>query len=1304
MADLGNQLEGASSGLERLTDGFDNLVIKLSGVSALEARIIKEKQAINKQLSKIDKDKIREEKKALPLQKKMTIQLQQRLKNTTLLNKGLKETIKGMKLFEKSMGGLKSGIGNMGKGIAKMGAAVGKAGIIGGLVIGVKFLIDGLLKVDNAMAGLVKRTKLTRQELAGVREAALAAEQSISIMGPEFEQITAEAGNLVETFGRASMVTDKLIKDSLALQQGYGVAAGEAGKLTEALERSARSGAEFRQSILDIAGKAGVSASLVMRDMASRSQQIAIQNERSTEAMAKMVATSLKIGVSLKDFEGVKTAFSDIGNIANTLGDATAIFGQEFADIMGSHEELHALNLKGETGRLEIMRRYEKAMKAVTTEMEDGTIWVDKMGAPYSELEGYMENIARGMGATNEAQKQLSRTVKPLSAEERKRADEAERLEKIYKDQLGVLEYFQKIVTGVFGKITTSFSEALGLDSSEGGVRGLLDQLSKDIEGVFSFNTLRADVAKGGGGFDGWVSAMMTRLTPLFEYVQDKMMLALEKAFDWIGENVNFNASALIPGVGGPLFTTKEGEAREKLANIRDYDYTSQEGGPDYRSAASYTAYADMGFEDAEAQNWAAKQLEAGVDLDKVTARAYRKSIADTKWVKEQITGDPSLAKGIFGLPPGKKRALIEAQLATRAQAAYEADMKKKAEAEAAAAKPAALGRIGGGLSLVGEEGRGEVVISRSALRSGIGVGGRAASALAGIGVPGFREGYASADLSGVHGRQGLMGAQGSQSFRSARGDAFQAEQARQQAAMMEYWRNHYEKKMDDMVDEKAKPKEPPWLAKFFLKHNQIIGKELQKNAGPTMTAAIMTGMTKWSQGGSLKEAMELGAKAGITAGINDPNSKLNQLLEKTGNLGNVLKAGMATWAAGGSGEDIKRAVVATGARTLATLVRDRGKKKKEPLKISDPPKINPDDALGGGPLENVPMAPGSGPMTGPAFAATGKYVNSPTLMMVGEEGRGEVVVPTERIRKGLPINKGVANELASIGVPGFEEGGTPDPKSFKGQGGWGESMAQGLEGFASVYEQTGDWKQAASAGVGGGIGAAAGMGLTAMGVPPPLSTMIGGVVGNLATKGINHIFKITGGYGDGRDKSLKLIEDHIKTGGRFDFGAPSGLSKAMGQAVGGYERTPTKANFDKTVEKLASSRLVASMNVPAPALIALAQGQTGGNQAIKMYDSINRNLYGNTPDRYRKALQMPALATGGVVTKPTTALIGEGGPEAVVPLGNSEMMQELRKQNKLMAEMIKTQKETSQTEIRLDGRVVSEVVGQNFYDIGNGM
>ena len=41
------------------------------------------------------------------------------------------------------------------------------------------------------------------------------------------------------------------------------------------------------------------------------------------------------------------------------------------------------------------------------------------------------------------------------------------------------------------------------------------------------------------------------------------------------------------------------------------------------------------------------------------------------------------------------------------------------------------------GPALIGEAG-GEVHITRSALRSGVGVGGRAASALGGIGVPGF--------------------------------------------------------------------------------------------------------------------------------------------------------------------------------------------------------------------------------------------------------------------------------------------------------------------------------------------------------------------------------------------------------------------------------------------------------------------------------------------------------------------------------------------------------------------------------------
>ena len=56
---------------------------------------------------------------------------------------------------------------------------------------------------------------------------------------------------------------------------------------------------------------------------------------------------------------------------------------------------------------------------------------------------------------------------------------------------------------------------------------------------------------------------------------------------------------------------------------------------------------------------------------------------------------------------------------------------------------------------------------------------------------------------------------------------------------------------------------------------------------------------------------------------------------------------------------------------------------------------------------------------------AKGNVYNRPTLGLVGEEGRSEVIIPTERIRKGLPVDSSVARELSSIGVPGFARGQT---------------------------------------------------------------------------------------------------------------------------------------------------------------------------------------------------------------------------------------------------------------------------------------
>jgi hypothetical protein len=69
-----------------------------------------------------------------------------------------------------------------------------------------------------------------------------------------------------------------------------------------------------------------------------------------------------------------------------------------------------------------------------------------------------------------------------------------------------------------------------------------------------------------------------------------------------------------------------------------------------------------------------------------------------------------------------------------------------------------------------------------------------------------------------------------------------------------------------------------------------------------------------------------------------------------------------------------------------------------------------------------------------------------------------------------------------------------------------------------------------------------------------------------------------------------------------------------------------------------------------------------GINSALKTIKNIS--ILGAKPFSFISTIsvpQIPQLATGGVVTKPTYAMIGEGKyDEAVVPLGDSPQMQEL--------------------------------------------
>jgi len=300
-------------------------------------------------------------------------------------------------------------------------------------------------------------------------------------------------------------------------------------------------------------------------------------------------------------------------------------------------------------------------------------------------------------------------------------------------------------------------------------------------------------------------------------------------------------------------------------------------------------------------------------------------------------------------------------------------------------------------------------------------------------------------------------------------------------------------------------------------------------------------------------------------------------------------------------------------------------------------------------------------------------------------------------------------------GMAGYlrgEEGST-----FKGAGGLsalGKGAGAGalMAGF-DTFMQTGDWKQGVTAGVGAAAGIGISAGLMAVGVPPPLNTMIGGFAGQMIGKGLNKVFGITGGQKKARNRSVSILEKHIKSGSIFDFGQPGGLKKQMKIAIGGKENAPTEGNYNKLVEKIGNNKVFKPLygaGFEPEMIVAMGQGKLKGKQAFDAYAAANTALYGHAAgDKYMQAMQVgPQLAEGGVVTRPTTAVIGERGPEVVIPLTeqrkkDKEMIDEMKKQNKLMMEMIKTQKETGKTEIRLDGRKISETVGDNFYDIGSG-
>ena len=127
MADIGNQLGDAEGGVGRFVDALDDATISLSSRATLEARVARESGEWSIKSQRMEKSSFKAKKEQL----KLNLDVNKALKNLA--------------------GSLKQGIGKAVSGLKGMA----KAGLIGGLVVGVKFLLDGMLKMTPDKVGRV---------------------------------------------------------------------------------------------------------------------------------------------------------------------------------------------------------------------------------------------------------------------------------------------------------------------------------------------------------------------------------------------------------------------------------------------------------------------------------------------------------------------------------------------------------------------------------------------------------------------------------------------------------------------------------------------------------------------------------------------------------------------------------------------------------------------------------------------------------------------------------------------------------------------------------------------------------------------------------------------------------------------------------------------------------------------------------------------------------------------------------------------------------------------------------------------
>ena len=342
----------------------------------------------------------------------------------------------------------------------------------------------------------------------------------------------------------------------------------------------------------------------------------------------------------------------------------------------------------------------------------------------------------------------------------------------------------------------------------------------------------------------------------------------------------------------------------------------------------------------------------------------------------------------------------------------------------------------------------------------------------------------------------------------------------------------------------------------------------------------------------------------------------------------------------------------------------------------------------------------------------------------VGTKAKNVGKVFTGAFKKGGTFG-GIGERLGKIKIPGLSK----LAGKIKIPGGMGGVM-MGVGALSSIMQ--GDYKGAA-VGLAKGIAAKAIYGIPGIGQVAMLGDLMGLGVTDKAFSIVSgsiggSIKAFTGGVKDMGSGVKKLFSGDIKGGiksiGKGIYGTTVGTAiggiKGSAGAVGRMFGLGKKATIETSwhpallahlfanryklrdkVKKSEIKRINQSLGFAGGYVPGSKDGFSkynvkGGEEKEEKQMARTANWKDWALQRSAQIWGVPAMAAGGIVSRPTLAVVGESGPEAVVPLGGGGSNDLLGAINGLRKDI----QALANRPIVMDGRRVSAVVSENFFEM----